>query len=145
MLSDREREAASLGMQILDQALISLGQHPLGENPDFRITDEFVRGDTPNAVLERPGVAPFRFLFGAEIEVWVGPFAEVVIVPIAETPENAQDAIKNLLRSSVTCRRRKLWLEIALQRPGEEPWSRLKVLGAGSESELEPIYAPYAA
>jgi hypothetical protein len=143
VINDQEREAARLGMRLLDQALISLGCRPVSENPDFRSTDPVV-GDLPTAVLDKPGVAPFRFIFGRDLDVWVGTFSEVVIAPVsdARTPD-ARYRIEELLRSSVICRPGKRLMEISLQRPGDKPWLRLSVRASGSVSALEPVYAPY--
>lgn len=143
MINDQEREAARLGMQALDQALISLGHRPVLENRDFRVADAVV-GDLPTTVLEKPGVAPFRFIFGPDLDVWVGPFSEVVTARVSDASKNdAQRRIEELLQSSVTCRPGKRSMEITLQRPGHEPWLRLKVRASGLASTLEPMYLPY--
>jgi hypothetical protein len=134
-MSDQEREAARLGMRVLDNALIALGHRPALENPDFRAAEPVV-GDLPNIVLEKAGVAPLRFIFGQQLDVWVGPFSEIVTVDISHaTKDDAQ----------ATCRIGKRSVEIALQLPGNEPWLRLKVVGgSGAALTLEPTYAPYA-
>jgi hypothetical protein len=144
-MSDQEREAARLGMRVLDNALIALGHRPALENPDFRAAEPVV-GDLPNIVLEKAGVAPLRFIFGQQLDVWVGPFSEIVTVDISHaTKDDAQWRIERLLRSSATCRIGKRSVEIALQLPGNEPWLRLKVVGgSGAALTLEPTYAPYA-
>jgi hypothetical protein len=144
-MSDQEREAARLGMRLLDDALIALGHRPVLENPDFRVAEPVV-GDLPNAVLEKPGVAPMRFIFGQQVDVWVGPFSEVVTVGVSQAKkDDAQWRIERLLRSSATCRIRKRSVEIALQLPGHEPWLRLKVASrSGAALALDPTYAPYA-
>jgi hypothetical protein len=143
MINDQEREAARLGMQLLDQALISLGQRPLVDNPDFRATDPVV-GDLPTRVLEKRGVAPFRFNFGLVLDVWVGPYSEVVHAQVSDaTNKDAQRQIEEVLLSAVTCRAGKRSMEITLQRPGDEPWLRLMVRASGLASTLEPTYSPY--
>jgi hypothetical protein len=144
-VNDEEREAARLGMQILDQALVSLGQKPALESPDFRVTEPVV-GDIPTTVLERRGVAPFRFVFGRDLDVWVGPFSEVILAPVrAAAEKEIQQRIEVLLQSSVTCRPGKRSMEIALQRPGSVPWLRLKVRASGVATKLEATYSPYVA
>lgn len=143
MMNDEEREAGRLGMQILDQALVSLGQKPALANPDFRVTEPVV-GDIPTTVLEKPGAAPFRFVFGRDLDVWVGPFSEVILAPVrTATEKETQQRIELLLQSSVTCRPGKRSIEIAFQRPGRVPWLRLKVRAAGVVAKLEATYSPY--
>jgi hypothetical protein len=143
MISDQERETARLGTQLLDRALVALGRRPAVENEDFRAADPVV-GDLPNTVLEKPGVAPLRFIFGPQLDVWVGPFSEVVTATISEaTADDAQRQIERLLRSSVDCRIRRNSAEITLQVASDEPWLRLKVRAAGLAAALEPRYAPY--
>jgi hypothetical protein len=147
MLGDRDREAARLYMQVLDQALISLGRRPVSDNPDFRVTEPLVL-DVPTTVLEKPGVAPLRFMFWPDnLDVWVGPFSEVVVVQSSDAGKKNDPLrmIAALLQSSVTCRRKRWWMEITLQRPGAEPWHRLKVSGFDRQAAeaLEPIYSPY--
>jgi hypothetical protein len=151
VLSDRERQAARLGEEALDRALVALGHRPALDNPDFRLAEPIAL-DIPNAVLEKPGAAPLRFVFGPTLDIWVGPFSEVILVDVAaeddaqrtEVIEDAQRVIEKLLRSSITCRAgRWLTAEITLQLPGDEPWRRLKVRAKGAELALEPCYAPY--
>jgi hypothetical protein len=143
MVNDEEREAARLGMRILDQALISLGQKPMLESQDFRVTEPVV-GDIPTTVLEKSGVAPFRFVFGRDLDVWVGPFSEVILAPVhSATEKETQQRIEVLLQSSVTCRPGKRSMEIALQRPGRVPWLRLKVRASDVAAKLEATYSPY--
>ena len=143
VINDQEREAARLGMRALDQAVISLGHRPVLENPDFRVTDPVV-GDLPTTVLKKPGVAPFRFIFGPDLDVWVGPFSEVVSARVSDArKDDAQRRIEDLLQSFVTCRPGKRSMEITLQCPGDEPWLRLKVRASGLASTLEPMYSPY--
>jgi hypothetical protein len=67
LMTEREREAARLGMEALDQALMALGRRPVDQNPDFRLADPVV-GDLPNVVLDSPGAAPLRFVFGPDLE-----------------------------------------------------------------------------
>src|SRR5690242_18320847 len=98
-MTDWEREAARLGTQALDRALIALGQRPTAENPDFRVADPIV-GDLPNTVLDKPGVASLRFIFGRELDIWVGPYSEVVTAEPSEATQNdLQRPIERVLRS----------------------------------------------
>lgn len=144
MLNRGEREASRLGANALDQALISLGRRPVSDNPDFRVTDP-VLGDLPTVILDKPGAAPFRFVFGRDLDVWVGPFSEVITAPVSpEETEKIQEGIERVLKSSVSCRSQKKWLEISLQLQSEEPWRRLKVRAGGFVSGLAQDYAPYA-
>jgi hypothetical protein len=125
-MSDLEREARRVGLRALDDALIALGASPLRENSDFRATDPDV-GGIPAIVLDRSGVAPFRFTLGLDLDIWIGPLSEVVAAPIsAATQADLQRQIERLLRSVVTCRRGKRSMTIGLQLPDEEPWLRSK-------------------
>jgi hypothetical protein len=143
-MSDRERKAARLGMEALDGALVDLGYLPVGENPDVRMADPVV-GDLPNAVLEKPGSAPLRFVFGRDLDVWVGPFSEVVSAEVLEeTMGRVRGLITHVLRSEVTCRDQRRSVQLVLRVPGQEPWLRLKVRGATASATLPPRYAPYA-
>lgn len=144
MSNEQEREAARLGMHALDEALISLGLRPVPDNPDFRVTDPVV-GDVPTTILHKPGVAPFRFVFGRELDVWIGPFSEVVTAPVSGSgTAEVQQRIERVLKSSVACRPGRRSMEITLQLPGDPPWLRLKVLAKGVASTLEPSYESYA-
>ena len=143
-MSDREREAARIGMQVLNDALTALGYKPAPENTDFRIAEPVV-GDIPNTILDKPGVAPLRFVFGLELDVWVGPFSEVLTLDVSDAAKDeAQRRIEKLLRSSVECRMGRWFMNITLRLPREEPWLRLKVGASGYPATLEPVYAPYA-
>jgi hypothetical protein len=77
----------------------------------------------------------------------VGPFSEVLVVQSSDAGKknDPQRMIAALLQSSVTCRRKRWWMEITLQRPGAEPWHRLKVSGFDRQAAaaLGPIYSPY--
>ena len=142
-MTEAEREAALLGMAALDGALRALGRPPVEANPDLRFVDPVV-GDLPNAVLERVGAAPFRFVFGLDLDVWVGPFSEVVQVPISrESPAHASQLLERVLRSVVTCDVRPRSTTIALISSGE-PWLRLVSWGAIRVPRLEARYEAYA-
>jgi hypothetical protein len=144
MLSDREKEAARLGMAALDAALVDLGCPPLGENPHVRMVDPVVL-DIPNAVVEKPGCAPMLFVFAPHLDVWIGPFSELLNLDVLEdTQEHVQHLIRRVLRSEVTFRKRWRSVEIVLRVPDSEPWLQLTSFGGVSGLRLEPSYAPYA-
>lgn len=143
MMNEEERETARLGAEALDEALIALGEHPVGDNPDFHAAAPVI-GDIPNAVLEKHGAAPLRFIFGSVLDVWVGPFSEVLTLKVSEgTREVMRRGIEDVLCSAFTCRPGKRSVEIALQLPDTRPWLRLKVRASGLSYALEPFYAPY--
>ena len=143
MLTDREKEAARLGMEVLDQVLVTLGGQPVLANPDFRVGKQ-VLGETPNFVLEKPGAAPLRFVLGQELDIWVGPCSEVVFLEVSEAKKSIMyQLIEKVLLSSVACKVRKNSVAITLQLPGEKPWNRVKFHSRGLGSDLEPFYAPY--
>ncbi|GEN78512.1 hypothetical protein AFE02nite_02460 [Actinotalea fermentans] len=144
-MNDQEQQrAARLGIEALNASLVRLGYPPVGKNADVRMVDPFL-GVIPNAVIERPGVAPLRLLFGLELDIWVGPFSEVVAVPAREEcRRDMENEITRILKSEVECRYRKRWVELILRIPDQNPWLRLRIVGTGRSSVLEPRYAPYA-
>lgn len=144
MMSDQEQESARLGMLALDQALVAVGQQAVDQNPDFHFAEP-VLGAIPNVALQKPGVAPLRFVFGLDLDVWIGPFSEVVLLTVTDASFGlVQRRIEELLRSSVRCASGKRSNVITLQLPGAAPWLRLRELGGGPSHTLEPVYAPYA-
>ena len=144
MINDLEREAERLGRQALDGALIALGRQPLDRNPDFLDGDP-VTGDIPNVVLHVPGIAPLRFIFGPDLDVWVGPFSELVTIEMSqEKLAFAQQRLEWVLQSAVTYESGRFWKKVSLNRAGAKPWLRLKVRAAGSNARLQPSYAPYS-
>jgi hypothetical protein len=143
-MNDREREAARLGMVALDASLVELGYPPVGDSPDVRMADPVIL-DIPNAVIEKPGCAPLRLIFGPDLDLWVGPYSEVILEPVQEeTLSDIQDVITQVLRSEVTCHYRKRSVKLVLRIPGQDPWRRLTVYGAHEEARLAARYEPYA-
>lgn len=143
-MNDQEREAARLGIEALDRALADLGRPPVGDNPDLHMAPPVV-GDIPTAVMDKPGGAPLRFVFGRVLDIWVGPFSEVASAEVLpETRDRVRDLIAQVLRSEVMCRGGRRSVEIVLRHPGQEPWLRLKVRGARAAAPLQPFYSPYA-
>lgn len=144
VMNDRERALAELGIGALNASLAGLGYAPIGASSDVRMADPVV-GEIPNAVVERPGVAPLRLVFGRDLDIWVGPYSEVVEAPVGEkTRARVEALITRVLRSEVHCRYRKKSVELMLRIPDEDPWLRLKVRGVGQQTTLEPRYEPYA-
>ncbi len=145
VMNDQEREAARLGIEALDGALVALGYPPIGENPHVRMTAPVI-GDIPNAIVEKPGTAPLRFVFGRDLDVWVGPFSEVVSAELlGASRDHVQHRIAQVLRSEVTCRVGRRWVKLVLQIPDQKPWLRLRVCGGASSAlGMQPRYAPYA-
>jgi hypothetical protein len=83
--------------------------------------------------------------FRPDLDIWVGPYSEVILAPVQEeTLSDIQDLITMVLRSEVACQYRKWSVKLTLRIPGQDPWRRLTVYGAGRESTLEAWYAPYA-
>jgi hypothetical protein len=143
-MNDREREAARLGIAALNGSLIELGFASVGDSSDVRLADPVIL-DIPNAVVEKPGCAPLRLIFGPDLDLWVGPYSEVILAPVQEHAlSDLQDLITSILRSEVTCYYRKRSVKLTLRIPGQDPWRRLTVYGAGPESPLRPRYEPYA-
>lgn len=143
-LSDKEKEAARLGMEALDGALVDFGYPPVGENPHVRMGYLDDLGIT-TAVVEKPGCAPLKFVFGPYLDLWIGPFSEVVTCKLTEaTRDQVQCLIAQVLRSEVTWRARWMSVELVLRVPGSEPWRRLISHGGSPDPGLQPSYAPYA-
>lgn len=143
-MNDRERVLVELGIGALNASLTALGYPPVGASRDVRMADPVV-GDIPNAVVDKPGAAPLRFLFGRDLDIWVGPYSEVVQVPVNEkTTGRIEDLITRVLRSEVICRHGRTSLELILRIPDEDPWLRLRVRGTERAQTLEPRYEPYA-
>ena len=131
-------------MEALDGALVDLGYPPLGENRHVRMGDP-LHGVLPTAAVEKPGCAPLKFVFGPYLDLWVGPFSEVLNEELTEaTKDDAKYWITQVLRSEVTWRARWMSVELVLRVPGSEPWRRLRTFGAGRDPDLQPSYAPYA-
>ncbi|WP_240643939.1 TfoX/Sxy family protein [Antribacter gilvus] len=142
-MTPEEREATRLGAEALDRALVALGRRPAAENPDFR-AGEPLAGIFPTLLLEKPGVAPLTLVLAPYLDVWVGPFSEVVLIVIEESsPGEVQGLLEKVLRSAVTCRKGRWATTVTLQIPGEEPWIRLKDLGTRGKASLEGDFLPY--
>lgn len=142
-MNDQERVLAELGIEALNASLAGLGYPPVGTNPDVRMAQPAV-GDIPNAVVDKPGVAPLRLVFGRELDIWVGPYSEVVCVPVGEeTRGRIEELITRVLKSEVVCQYARKSVELILRIPDRDPWLRLRVHGAGRGPTLEPHYEPY--
>lgn len=143
-MNDQELAFARLGLEALNSSLAELGYLPIGQNPDVRLADPIV-GDITNAVVEKPGVAPFRFVFGRDLDIWIGPYSEVVGAPAREdTIGRIEGLITRVLMSEVLCQYRRKSVELVLRLPGQDPWLRLRVRGGRQEPSLAPLYEPYA-
>jgi hypothetical protein len=143
-LSDREKEAARLGMEAFDRALVDLGYPAVGENPHVRMGDP-LHELLPTLVVDKPGCAPLKFVFGPYLDLWIGPFSEVLNEEVTEaTKDDVQYWMAQVLRSEVTWRARWMSVELVLRVPGSEPWRRLLTFGGSPDPGLQPSYAPYA-
>lgn len=143
MTSLSEREAARRGQVALDAALVALGCLPLDENSDFQVADSAV-GELLTLALEKQGVAPLRFVFGADLEVWVGPFSDVITVAVADmSAEQLRAQMMLVLRSSVDVHRARRSTQIMLSVQDEVPWLRLKVRAFGQSKPLEGKFDAY--
>ena len=143
-MNDREREAARLGIAALNGSLVELGYAPVEDSPDVRMADPVIL-DIPNAVVEKAGCAPLRLVFGPDLDLWVGPYSEVILEPVQEdTLSEIQDLITRVLKSEVSCDYRKRSVKLGLRIPGQDPWRRLTVYGGHEEARLAARYVPYA-
>lgn len=143
-MNDRERASADLGIAALNASLAGLGHKPLGLNPHVRMVGPVV-GEIPNAMVDQPGVAPLRFVFGLDLDIWIGPYSEVVTSPVnAETRDRVEESITLVLTSEVLCQVGRRSVALTLRIPDQEPWLRLTVRGADQQPSLEPRYQPYA-
>ena len=142
-MNHREQESARIGLEALNASLVTLGLAPVGENPDVRMVEPAV-GAIPNAVVDKAGVAPWRFVFGRDLDIWVGPYSGAAGARLVEeTRGEVEDLITRVLRSDVTFRRGRRSVELRFRIPNEEPWLRLKVRGADPSSSLERSYEAY--
>jgi hypothetical protein len=142
-MNDQEREAARLGMSALDAALVALDQRPVAQNPDFRFAEPVI-GDIPHIVLEKAGVAPVQFIFGRDLDIWVGPFSEVVLVTVTlASLDLIQQRLQQILQSSVAYETRKRSMVLTLQLADAKPWLRLTSYGRPDSPSLEPYYGSY--
>jgi hypothetical protein len=142
-VNEEERVSAAHGIAALNASLAVLGRPPIGANPEVRIAAPII-GDVPNAVVEKPGVAPLRLVFGRNLDIWVGPYSEVVtITSDEESRELMETLITRVLKSEVLCLHRRKSVELILRMPEQDPWLRLVVRGAPEAPTLEPHYEPY--
>jgi hypothetical protein len=102
-----------VGQAALDLELASIGELPVGQNPNFRELPLFV-GRSPLFHLEVDGVAPMYFLFGPYFEVDISGFAEAYVFPTVDIvgDEQLRIDIRRLLRSSFTVTRRRKQLTL---------------------------------
>ena len=140
----RAQRHAQVGIDAMNAALSSLGMPPIGD-PESDI--QFDEPDTyaPQAVLDAPGAAPMRFIFGPLLDVWIGPFSEVLVMDVErQTTSEIEEELTCLFTSQVAYRYRRGSVRIALSQPEQKPWRRLGVSGGfGVFPRLEPLYAPY--
>jgi len=143
-MDERERALAAMGVDALNASLAGLGYPLIVSSSDVRMAEPVV-GDIPNAVVERPGVAPLRIVFGRDLNIWVGPYSEVVTVPVSEETRGLmEEVITKVLMSEIVCSYRRRSVELVLRLPDHEPWMRLRVRGSDLQRLLEPRYQPYA-
>lgn len=143
-MNERERALSSMGVDALNASLAGLGYPVIVSSSDVRMAQPVV-GDIPNAVVERPGVAPLRVVFGRDLNIWVGPYSEVVTVPASEETRGLmEEMITKVLMSEIVCTYRRRSVELVLRLPDHEPWMRLRVRGSDLQRSLEPRYQPYA-
>jgi hypothetical protein len=142
-MNDREEYGARLGTRALPEVLAELGCAPLGSNPNIRVAEPDI-GDLLTLEVDKPGVAPVRVIFGTELNIWVGPYSEVVVLPLRdETFREAKALISKVLRSEIRSRYRRRSVELTLGIPGNDPWARLVVRGADGAPLLDAKYTPF--
>ena len=143
-MNEQERALAAMGVDALNASLSGLGYPVIVASSDVRMAEP-VMGDIPNAVVDRPGVAPLRIVFGRDLNIWVGPYSEVVTVPASEETRGLMvERLSKVLMSEVVCNYRGRSVELLLRLPDHEPWLRLRVRGSDLQRLLEPRYQPYA-
>lgn len=143
-MDDAEGALVFRGVAIVDRALVSIGGEPLAENPDLELTRSDY-GGRPAVVLTRTDVAPFVFMLGHDLDVWIGPFSEVLLLSLADTTASASAAlVVKTLRSHVAYERRRRNALLTCHLPGESPWLRLRVRPRGRSADLAASYEPYA-
>lgn len=133
-----------MGIDAMNAALSSLGKPPVGDPASDIQFDEPVAFAIPTAVLNAAGAAPIKFIFHGYLDVWIGPFSEVLVYDVEkQTPSEVEEDLRLLFTSEVACRYRWGSVRITLSQPGHKPWRRLGVGGSGPVPRLEPLYAPY--
>ena len=70
-MNEQERARAAMGVDVLNASLAGLGYPAIVASSDVRMAEPIV-GDIPNAVVDSPGVAPLRIVFGRDLSIWVG-------------------------------------------------------------------------
>jgi hypothetical protein len=145
MVSAHEQAGIELGLGLLDRELGTLGMPPLRQNPDFAEREPFL-GVFPVFEVVRPGAAPFRFVFSSGVDLWVGPFSEILEIEAeAENAELIATSVQRALRSVVEVSRVRKTVVITLSLPGSaNPWLTVKVRGSDYEGPFVR-YEPLAA
>ena len=143
MMSGTERAAARIAIDVLNAVLAEHGQPTLEQNPHFRSADP-IMGVLPNFVLDKDGVAPLRFVFGQTLDIWVGPYSEVVVAEIVPDRIGAlRDVVARVLHSHVAVMPGRYWTTLELSESGMDPWRTLRVRHGGRRPSLNRQYLPF--
>lgn len=143
-MNERESVLAQYGIDAVNKALLKLGCPTISADSDICMAPPVI-GDIPNAIVRKPRVAPFRIVFGRELNIWIGPYSEVVTVAVTENTRGLmEETITRVLMSEVLCSFTKRSVKLIIQIPDQEPWTKLRVHGMGLQPSLEPRYEPYA-
>ena len=142
-LGPEEEERIQLGMQLFDAELAAIGEEPISQNSSFRQAD-LHSGPFPSFALNKPGVAPFGFVFGNEFEILLDPIEEVQAIPVSQANrQKISETIASTFRSSVIVRHRRWSTTVTLLGPSNSR-TRLSVFGrSGRKGSLER-FEPFA-
>lgn len=117
---------------------------PIIESNDAFATFESGAGTRPGVELVKPGVAPLRFVMGLELDVWVGPYSEFLLVDPATCGLDALiELLERVLRSQIMIAPGRWSTKITAQLPGSQPWRTLRVWPRGGVQVPSQTYRPY--
>ncbi|MEM9520796.1 MAG: hypothetical protein AAGA37_15865 [Actinomycetota bacterium] len=138
-MNDQQAHVES-ALSAVNAALAACGELSLDQSGDF------VRDDSYPLTyrLEVADAAPIRFQFYGELNVWVGPFSEVLVVDALDQ-DLITSAVRRLLTSSIRLvHESKRGRVTAWDEEGE--WINLKTMSLGrttgphGESVFGPVY-----
>lgn len=142
-MSASEARAHAMVKEALDTALRRAGLPVIECNADF-VVDESGAGFYPALLLVKSGVAPLRLVMGPVLDVWIGPYSEVVSVDTATCERDEMiELLERLLRSKFTITSGRWAVKITAQLSGSQPWLALRIWGRGGVHVPSQAFLPY--
>lgn len=120
----------------LNSALSSLNMEPLGLNSDL-VEDMPFLEVFPTFVSVKEGAPPFAFLCGYQLQVDIGPFAEVLLLNPEDGQDNLRELLVKVLTSVVEVSMGHIWTTVNLIDSGGIAWRRLKIAGTTDARKLQ--------